>query len=346
MVGAAAFAIPLALLIGIFAELNDQSISRFIDDVTDLTNKQKFAAEATDLYGKEIGDLSAQLLEGTITYKQYKKLTDEIADAQILATAATMENTAENRENVLSLLRTSDAIEQFRISTEDAAIASAVFSGSIEEVVTASTEGLSEDFLSDLDGVVIKFDSAGKAAAKATKTFGAGIPFLDTFGGTLTKAGEEADKTGKKLATLDGKEVKVKVKAETETAVQQLTKFQSVLDSIGDSIANTGTTLTGLGGLLVGQDFGIQNLGSKFAIQDAFKAETEARQKALDQQNDLIETEIKLQQARLKQIETGETKITIDTTGIAPILDLLLTTIIQEAQVRAAANGASFLIGA
>jgi len=340
-----ALAIPVTLLIGLFAELNNQSISRFIDDVTDLSNKQKFAAEATDIYGKEIGDLAKQFQDGAITYKEYKKLTDEISDAQILATAATMENTAENKANVLSLLKTSDAIDTYKKSTEEASDSSVEFSESLDQVTVTSKDGLSDTFIADLTKAAEEFDKAGGSAKKASTDLVESTAVVDQFGNALTVAGEKANVAASGLDAIDGKTATVKVTAETQSAQQALEQFQSVLGSIDNTIANTGTSLTGLGSLLTG-NFGISQLGTKALIQDAFEAETAARQKALDLQNELIETEIALQQARLAAVSDGDATITIDTAGLDPILDLLLTTIIQQAQVKASAEGAAFLAGA
>ncbi len=341
----AALALPLTGIIALFAELNDQSISKFIDEVTDLSDKQAFAAESTETFGSTIGDLTTQMLEGEITIGEFNAKMAELNDAQVLAKFATEENTEANRENALSLLKTAEAIEEFNKGSADAVTSSEDLSGSLDEVASSSDKGINDDFLDRLTKAAEELDKTGKSAKDTANIFDENGNAVDEFGNLLGTAGEKAAEVSKELDSIDGKEVAVTVTAETNTAQQNLEKFQSVLSSLDNQVTSTGDTLVGLGSLF-GDSFGNLDLGSQFAIKDAFRAEIEARQQALDLQNRLIETEIRLQEARLKAIESGDAKITIDTTGIEPILDLLLTTIIEQAQVRASVDGAAFLVGA
>ncbi len=339
-----ALILPVTAVIALFAELNDQTISKFIDEIADLSNKQAFAAESTATFGDTVGNLSKQLLEGEIDLAQFNKLMAEYNDSQVLAKFATMENTEANREQALSLLKTAEAIDKFNSGSADAATSSEDLSKSLEKVGESSKEGINDDFLDRLKKAADELDKTGDSAKKAGQIFDENGNAVDKFGNLLSKAAEEAAKVGESLVEIDGKEVSITVTADTLTAEQNLQKFQSVLSSLDGQVESTGDTLVGLGNLF-GDSFGNLDLGSQFAIKDAFRAEIEARQKALDLQNELITTEIRLQQARLKAIESGDSQITIDTTGIEPILDLLLTTIIQQAQVRASVDGAAFLAG-
>ena len=342
---AAALAIPLAGIVAIFAELNDQSISRFIDDITDFSNKQAFAAESTENFGKTVGDLSEKLLQGEITLEEFNGLMADYNDKQVLAKFATMENTEANRENALSLLKTAEAIEEFKKGSADAGTSAKELAESLDGVTKSSKEGINDTFLEQLNKAADELSKTSESSDKLADSLTGNKNAVDEFGNALTEAGESAEKVRGELVEIDGTEISITVTADTLTAEQNLQKFQSVLSSLDNQITSTGDTLVGLGDLF-GDGFGNLDLGSQFAIKEAFRAEIDARQKALDLQNRLIETEIRLQEARLKSIESGDASITIDTTGIEPILDLLLTTIIQQAQVRASVDGASFLVGA
>lgn len=341
----AALALPITALIALFAELNNQSISNFIDDVTDFSGKQANAAESTEIFGAAIGGLSQQLSDGEIDLAQYRQRMAELSDQQILAKFATMENTEANRENVLSLLKTTAAIDEFNKGSADAVKSADDMTESLDGISKSTDEGIDDDWLAKIKQAASELSKTGESADGLSTSLKNNTGAVDEFGNALTEAGTDAQSVGKELDALDGKETTLTVTADTLTAQQNLEKFQSVLSSLDSQITSTGTTLVGLGELF-GQGFGNLDLGSQFAIKDAFRAEIEARQKALDLQNELIRTEIRLQQARLKAITDRDAKITIDTSGIEPILDLLLTTIIEQAQVRASVDGAAFLVGA
>ena len=77
---------------------------------------------------------------------------------------------------------------------------------------------------------------------------------------------------------------------------------------------------------------------------DSVEEEASGRQRTIDLANKLAAVELRVAEARLEALEAGEAGITIDTTGLDPILDLLLVTIIENAQVRASVEGAAFLV--
>lgn len=337
--------IPLTGLIAIFAELKNQSISGFIDEITDLSRKQEFAADSTASFGQATGEMTRQLLQGEIDIRQFNQQMDEYSDAQILAKFATIENTEASRENTLSLLKTAEAIEKFK---------------EISGLASESTDGLGESLskvAGDLESLTPQeaidrmrlfaegLTKAGEAGKGAGDSLSESAPKVDEFGKALEGAGESASAIGAQLDSIDGKSAGVSVTADTSSAQTDLEKFRAILSSVDSAIESTGTTLTSLGDLF-GSNFNNLDLGAKFAIQDAFREEIKNREKALDLQNRLIETEIRLQEAKLRSLESGDALITIDTTGLEPILDLLLTTIIERAQVRASVDGAAFLVGA
>lgn len=340
----AALLLPLAGLVGIFAELKDQSISGFIDEVTDFSDKQKIASETTDIFGAEIGGLSKRLLDGEIDIKQFNRLMDEYNDKQILASFATMENTQANRDNTLALLKTSEGIAKFQELTKGATESTDGLSASLDDASNKSPEVIRKEALDRMFEAAEQFDKARKSTDELGTSLQANGNKVDQFGRSIGQAGQSATSVANSLDEVNGKVIEVTAKAKVQTAQQQLEQFQTVVNSLDETIASTGNAL-GSFGQLFGSNFGNLDLGAQFAIKDAFREEVAARQKALDLQNKLIETEIDLQQARLKAIESGDSTITIDTTGIEPILDLLLTTIIKNAQARATADGAAFLAG-
>lgn len=341
----AALALPVAGLIAIFAELKNESISGFIDELTDFSGKQKFAAESTEIFGAEIGGLTKQLLDGQIDLKQYNQLMDEFSDKQVIAKFATLENTDANKENALSLLKTAEGIADFNKITGETAISSEKLAESIDKAADSSKELLPEEALARMRKAAEEMNKAKDSSKDLSSAMADGKVKVDEFGNALEVTGDKSKSITEVITTLDGKQINISVTADTLNAEQELEKFISVLGSIDAAIESTGTTLTGLGDLF-GQGFGSLDLASKSIIRDAFSTEIANREKALNLQNRLIETEIRLQEARLRSLESGDSLITIDTTGLDPILDLLLTTIIEKAQVRASVDGAAFLVGA
>lgn len=342
----AALALPVAGLAAIFAELSDQSISGFIDDVTDFSNSQRFAAEATEDFQGQLGELARQFRAGEISQQDYLRQSEQLRDQLILQRLATQENTEANRENAISLLSSQEAIDQVRAQAESAETSTTTFQESIqrlrEQAEAFSASRLNENLAESREQI----EQTSQASENLANSLASdSVPQVRALSEAFGSAGNDAEGLRNRVSTIDGLTASVFINADTATAEQNLQRFQSVLSSIDNTITSTGNTLGQLASVL-GRGFDISGLGIQRDIQEAFRQEIRNRERALELQNRLLEVEIRLQEQRLRQAESGEASITIDTTGLSPILDLLLTTIIQEAQIRASTDGAAFLVGA
>ena len=362
----AGLATSIALLAGIVIEADNKGVSRFLDDVFDISGSQGFAAETVKNFGEAIGGLSDQLFSGKLSTQEYIAEMERLNDKQIIAKFATQDNTKKNRENTLSLLKTSEAIKDFKDNVVGAATASGDLSQSSDEVTkkadsaTNSTKSwadsisaleqqakeFSENKLSEsLNEASSGIDGATDKTKKLKDGLKEGSVVVKEFKG-------EIETVGNKVINLYGAiddantDIKVSVKASgILTAEQQVRQFESVLNALDTSIESTGNTLGSLAGSLTGGNFNNLDLASKFSLRNAFDEETKQRKDSIKIANELAAVELKVAQARLDALNSGDAGITIDTSGLDPILDLLLVTIIENAQVRASTEGAAFLVG-
>ncbi len=154
----------------------------------------------------------------------------------------------------------------------------------------------------------------------------------------LALPGENTKEEEKSLAI-------VKEKARVEGAGDEKRK-RSVVDvtrildtsisSTGDTLSNLANTFTAVGGLG-------GNVGQ--GISKAFKNELTNRNKLLERQERLADSQIRLNEAKAEQIETGEATINITADGLEPELEAFMWQIVDKVQIRANADGAEYLLG-
>jgi len=119
-------------------------------------------------------------------------------------------------------------------------------------------------------------------------------------------------------------------------------KTVAAFESISTAIDSTGTTLTGLFGLM-GND--------KLSFRELFKLEAEAdkeskrRDEALKLQKDLTEAQIEMMQAQTDAINSGDGLIKISGDGLQPHLEAFMWEILKAIQVRVNADGLKMLLG-
>lgn len=119
-------------------------------------------------------------------------------------------------------------------------------------------------------------------------------------------------------------------------------KFKAVFSSIDTSITSTGGLMSDLFKIFAGDD--VQG-SKKWAIEDAIKSETEQRKKSFDLQDRMAESEIRMNDARMRQMARGDAMITIDGAGLQPHLEAFMFEILSAIQIRANEEGAAFLVG-
>lgn len=361
----AGLAASIAGLAAIVIEADNQGVSRFLDDVFDISGSQGFAQDAVKNFGAAIGDLSGQLFDGSLSAENYISAMEDLNDKQVLAKFATQENTEKNRDNALSLLKTSAAIREFKDSTAGAVVASEDLSESSDAVAkkskSATVSTLSwADSIKKLEEKASEFSKVGlgdglEVAAKSidkakekTESFkielSDGAESAKTLAFGLSSAGSAVNKLSDGIGSANTDvDVKVNVSG-LLSAENQVKQFEAVLNTLSTTISSTGTTLGDLASSITGGNFDNLDLASKFDLRDAFNEEARQRKESIETANKLADVELKVAKERLKILESGEAGITIDTTGLDPILDLLLVTIIENAQVRASTEGAAFLV--
>jgi len=127
--------------------------------------------------------------------------------------------------------------------------------------------------------------------------------------------------------------------AEIEAGAKKIEALASMLSA---GFESTGETITSLFGLLTGEGIGFTE---KWAIEDQITAETRLREEQFLLQKKLTEAEIRLMDEKRKRLAKGEALITVDGSGLAPHLEMILWEILEAIQVRASAEYREFLLG-
>jgi len=119
-------------------------------------------------------------------------------------------------------------------------------------------------------------------------------------------------------------------------------KIEALAASLSAGFTSTGETITSLFGLLTGEGIGFSE---KWAIEDQISVETKLREAQFELQKKLTEAEIKLMQDKARRLAQGDPLITVDGTGLAPHLEMIMWEILGAIQVRASAEYNEFLLG-
>lgn len=137
------------------------------------------------------------------------------------------------------------------------------------------------------------------------------------------------------------KSIEWKAKVDIAEAEASTKKLTVSLGSVNEGFKSTGDQLSNL--------FGLMNTPASFssliAIQDQIKRENDLRQGQFDLQKKLIETQITLEEAKARALQTGSQTIQVQASGLQPHLEMILWEILKAIQIRANASGAEFLLG-
>jgi len=336
---AAPFILAIGGIVAIFAELNNGTVSNFVDELLDLSNKQADLAETTKIFGAATGALFKKMQDGELTTAQYRAEMQKLGDAQILAKLGSDNLSEAMYENAKSVLKTDEGLKKLN----ELYAKSGDNAKKLGEKTTEAGEQTQTAFDKSLDPLR-KMAEELKNSKNAADDLGKGTTF-DEFGNVIDTATNKTTKLKTDLESLNNTTATVKVISKTQQAQNDLERFKTVVESLNSTIESTGTTLTGLAGSITGNGFGDLSVFDQSTLVKVFEQEAALRNESINLQNKLILTEVQLAEARLKSIEDGDAAITIDTQGLEPILDLLLTTIIQNAQVKATSSGSAFLVG-
>jgi hypothetical protein len=186
----------------------------------------------------------------------------------------------------------------------------------------------------------------------------------------ITFAGDESKKAGDKAATalsqtaeeilkaqvaandfalewekVASEERKLVFELQADIAIAQIEagteRIKAAFESVNTTVNSTGETLVGLAGVLA-------NVGSgpgSVVIIDLLKQENERRQKALELQERLVDTQIKYQEAIIARLNQGDAMIQITSDGLEVELEQFMMKVLERVQVKASAESQMFLLG-
>jgi TP901 family phage tail tape measure protein len=180
-------------------------------------------------------------------------------------------------------------------------------------------------------------------------------PRIVEFEGAAQKIDQIIPK--KKTVDIEAKLETEKIKAQSDV-VQKAVEWKAKVDisqieagaktavaafeAVGKSVDSTGSTLTDLYKLFTEGDLSFTEM---WGLEDTIAKEEARRQKSFDLQERQIESEIRLNELRANALSRGDSMITIDGAGLQPHLEAFMFEILSAIQIRANAEGASFLVG-
>lgn len=125
--------------------------------------------------------------------------------------------------------------------------------------------------------------------------------------------------------------------ADIEAATQRIVALSG---NITEMFQNTGDVIGDLFSSLGDAD----NTGQRYNIERAIDQEQERRDKALEMQEKLTESQIKNLDARTEKLQSGEALITINGDGLAPELEMMMWKVFEAIHIRATQEGLDQLL--
>ncbi|MBR2512762.1 MAG: phage tail tape measure protein [Halomonas sp.] len=119
-------------------------------------------------------------------------------------------------------------------------------------------------------------------------------------------------------------------------------KVEAILNATSETISSTADAAASMFDTLGG---GGLNFGDRWLARDAIEQQLEIQQQAADQQEKLIDAQIKSLNARTQALQNGDGLIKIESDGLEPALEMIMWNVIEKVQLRANAEGAEFLLG-
>jgi hypothetical protein len=137
------------------------------------------------------------------------------------------------------------------------------------------------------------------------------------------------------------KAIEWKAKLDIAEAEADAKKFESIVESISETIKSTGSLMSDLFGYLNESE----GKGTSSLIQKMIEEENKRREDALKLQKELTEATIEQMKARTRALTSGQALIEIDGSGLQPHLEAFMFEILEAIQIKATQEGAQFLIG-
>jgi tape measure domain-containing protein len=291
-------------------------------------------AEGAEDLSKASKEVDALLKTIGLDPKQFK---DPIAEV-VSAFEALAKNPAVTGEQFLSgLLVTLDQIK-------DADSLNAVF----EATAAAFKDGRlnAEQYSAALGALESKQDGTWEAMQRTTAQTKEQAAAFEKSAKETQKAEEAAAKLALELEKLASNERIALIEANVQLNVAQVEadaqKTIAAFESISAAIDSTGTTLTGLFGLMGNDNLSFREM---FKLEAEADKESKRRDEALNLQKDLTEAQIRMMDAQTNAINNGDGMIKVTGDGLQPHLEAFMWEILKAIQVRVNADGLKMLLG-
>ena len=185
-----------------------------------------------------------------------------------------------------------------------------------------------------VDGVKT-FTQAGKSITKSYTDIGEGAD----------EAKEKSDEFLIKMEQIASDERIANIEANVSLNIAGLeadTKVAiSIIELLGSSIATTGELLGSLFGIFASNEDPFK----EGAIERQIKLENENRKRQLDQEQQLVDAQVRNLEAKTEALREGDGLITITADGLEPELEAFMMAVLRRVQIKAAEDQALYLLG-
>lgn len=340
----------LLVTLGQHAEAIETAFSLVINSVKFMWDSTVITVEGILLFVAEaVQDLLKVM--GSVSFGDFAKSLEEAADSVQMFQDSLKEDIAERAQSNLDVLskaftETSKTVKETTKAMEavpDEINSEIIIAANLTELETALDEA----------GVLVKEQDP-------TITIDADTTQATESITEITQELEEKVPSEKIIeiklqGEIDTEIERIKAQAETaQTAMEWTAKLniaeaesnakilESTFDAMSNTITSTGDVLTGLFGLLAGDEL---DLLTKWNIEDQIEKESKMREEAHTEMMELNKVQREYMEAKTKALESGEGLINITADGLEPEIEAFLWKILEKIQIRATADQAEFLLG-
>lgn len=170
------------------------------------------------------------------------------------------------------------------------------------------------------------------------------IPDTKTVNVEAKVVAESLEKITKEFTDLTKTKIEWSSKLEIAQLEADTKRIEAAFESVSEGIKSTGDVLGDLFSLL-GKVDSSPNL-SPSRIEAYIKKEYELREQEFELQKELTDAQIKSMNARTQALLAGDGLIKIQTDGLTPSLEMVLTEIVKKLQLKVSQAGGDMLLGA
>lgn len=272
----------------------------------------------------------SDFVKGNITLAEAQKRNTEEADKFKTAIGSSLDKTAKAVDGLVpKFLGLEDATKK----TGAASAGMAITLGDEEKAMLAQVKSAQE--LTDAKGKV-----KDKSAELAKQQLAEEKLYFQ-----VTKAAQGYAAKLEGIASNERiKIIEARVKLEIAQAVADAQKFEAAVKSLATTVEASSNVIQSIFGAF-GDIEGFYGLDKLKIIKDQLETENKIRDKALDLQRQLIESQIDLNNARTASFQRGNALIQIDGKGLQPHLEAFMWEILKTIQTRVNQDGLELLVG-